>query len=96
MVMKREKMMSELRQKWGVKFVRPVEEFDDDLGDGIWMSGENGETNADGWELFDYGNENYDQYEFGVHNSINEWADENGWCFEWNDPGTIMLWPHFA
>ncbi len=53
--MKREKMMSELRQKWGVKFVRPVEEFDDDLGDGIWMSGENGETNADGWELFDYG-----------------------------------------
>jgi hypothetical protein len=90
--MNREKMMAQLSEKWKVKFVRTTEEFNGST-DGIWLSGENGETNADGFELFDYYNENYNQYEFGVHNSIKEWAESKGWMFEWNDPGTIMLWP---
>jgi hypothetical protein len=90
--MNREKMMAQLSEKWKVKFVRTTEEFNGST-DGIWMSGENGETNADGLELFDYYNENYDQYEFGVHNSIKEWAESKGWMFEWNDAGTIMMWP---
>jgi hypothetical protein len=90
--MNREKMMAQLSEKWKVKFVRTTEEFNGST-DGIWISGENGETNADGLELFDYYNENYDQYEFGVHNDISEWAESNGWYFEWNDPGTIMMWP---
>ena len=89
--MNREKMMAQLSEKWKVKFVRTTEEFNGST-DGIWMSGENGETNGDGFELFDYYNENYDQYEFGVHHSIKEWAESRGWYFEWNDPGTIMLW----
>ncbi len=90
--MNREKMMAQLSEMWGVRFVRTTEEFNGSTN-GIWMSGENGETDPAGWELFDYGNENYHQYEFGVHNEINEWAQENGWFFEWNDPGTIMMWP---
>ncbi len=80
--MNRIKMMSLLREKWKVKFVSTTEEFNGST-DGIWMSGENGETNGDGFELFDYYNENYDQYEFGVHHTnkgmifkSRVWADE--------------------
>jgi hypothetical protein len=88
----RETMMELLESKWKLGFVNETENFNGSKG-GIWLSGESGETYKDGRELFDYWNEDHDRYTFGVHNKIGNWAEENGWWFEWNDAGTIMLWP---
>lgn len=87
-------MMKQLEQAWGIRFISTTEEFNGSQG-GIWLSGENGDTDPldGGMELFDYYSENYSRYEFGVYNRIREWAESKGWWFEWNDPGTIMLWP---
>ena len=87
----RETMMEQLESVWGIEFVRTTEEFNGQT-EGIWMSGENREEYKDGLDLFNYW-AGGDKYDFGVHVAIGEWAEKNGWWFEWNDPGTIMLWP---
>jgi hypothetical protein len=91
----REYMMDQLEAAWGMDFVAITENFNGTEG-GIWLSAENGETDPlDGnIRLFDYWNESYAKYEHGVYNRLSEWAQECGWWFEWNDPGTIMLWPN--
>ena len=85
--------MQQLEKQWKLDFMRTTEEFNGGKG-GIWLSGENGDTYKDGRELFDYWTENYEAYTFGVHNKIGDWAKKHGWWFEWNDAGTIMLWPN--
>ncbi len=88
----REYMMTQLEKKFGLDFIRETEDFNGATG-GIWLSAENGDRYKDGRELFNYWNQEHEHYTFGVHNKINEWAENNGYWFEWNDPGTIMLWP---
>lgn len=87
-------MMNKLETQWGLDFVSTTEDFYGTATcKGIWLSGENGDCHKDGMELFNYWNEDHKNYTFGVYNKIGEWAEKNGWYFEWNDAGTIMLWP---
>ena len=88
----RNAMMKQLESRWGIKFVRTTEDFNGQPK-GIWLSGENREEYKDGCDLFNYW-AGGDKYNFGVHVAISKWAEKNGWWFEWNDPGTIMLWPN--
>lgn len=89
----REYMMDHLESEFGMGFVAIAENFNGSEG-GIWLSGENGETAKDGRRLFDYYSEDHNNYNLGVHIEIERWAEKHGWWFEWNDPGTIMLWPN--
>lgn len=88
----REYMMDHLESEFAMNFVAISENFNGSEG-GIWLSAENGERASDGWLLFDYWNTSWERYELGVHKQITEWAEKHGWWFEWNDSGTIMLWP---
>jgi hypothetical protein len=29
-----------------------------------------------------------------ISSKLNKAVEKSGWWFEWNDPGTIMCWPH--
>jgi hypothetical protein len=32
---------------------------------------------------------------FGVEPKLNGIVEDNGWYFEWYDPGTMMVWKNF-
>jgi hypothetical protein len=89
----REYMMDHLESEFKIDFIAITENFNGAKG-GIWLSAENGEVAKDGRELFDYYSLNHNIYDLGVHKEIEDWAEKHGWWFEWNDPGTIMLWPN--
>ena len=72
-------------------FVRETEDFDGSKG-GIWVSGENGDTYK-GRRIFDYYNEDYKKYEFGVYIPFAKEMEKRGWYGEWYDAGTMMIWP---
>lgn len=68
-----------------------TEDFDGSEG-GIWICGECGYLNKEGIPYFDY----YDMsslYTFGVESKLYELAEKHGWCFQWYDAGTIMVYP---
>jgi hypothetical protein len=71
-----------------------TEEFNGSTN-GIWVRGTEDDLRAkDEFNLFDYYNEDYNEkrYVFGVHKDIRNIVEPLGWFFEWNDPGTIMIW----
>jgi hypothetical protein len=72
-------------------FVRETEDFDGSKG-GIWVSGENGDMYK-GKRIFDYYNEDYKKYEFGVYIPFAKEMKKRGWYGEWYDAGTMMIWP---
>ena len=72
-------------------FVRETEDFDGSEG-GIWVSGENGDMYK-GKRIFDYYNEDYKKYEFGVYKPFAKEMEKRGWYGEWYDAGTMMIWP---
>jgi len=72
-------------------FVRETEDFDGSEG-GIWVSGENGDMYK-GNRIFDYYNEDYKKYEFGVYKPFAKEMEKRGWYGEWYDAGTMMIWP---
>ena len=88
----REKLMKLLAEKYNGMFLRTTEEFHGGSA-GIWSSGESYLSAKDGFNLFDYYTENYNRYEFGVHNELVAFLDKHGWYAEWHDPGTIMFYP---
>lgn len=82
-------------------FMKTTEEFNGSKG-GLWFCGECEDiVDSIGLPMFEYyaydmnidGINPYRDYVFGVHPAINDFVEERGWFFEWNDPGTIMLWP---
>jgi hypothetical protein len=87
----REKIMSILQDKYPSLHVSTTEDFGISKG-GVWLCGECGDVDRNGDELFNYYAENYNKYTFGVINHLNNWAQRNGWWFEWYDAGTIMMW----
>jgi len=89
---KRDQLMDALESKYGLR-VRTTEEFDGTPG-GVWLNAEsNVPETADGMPLFDYYLD-VDPYIFGVHNDFEAFViDKYGFAPEWNDPGTLMLWP---
>jgi len=93
MALSRTKMMAKLEAKYPKLFMRTTEEFNGSKG-GIWSSAENGDEAKDGFNLFNYYSEDYNEvrYHIGVHKEIYNLLEKNGWYAEWNDPGTIMFW----
>ena len=88
----REQMMATLKTKYPKLFVNTTEEFNGTEG-GIWMCGEDCDVvDRKGNRIFHYYAES-NSYDFGVIYHLNKWANRNGWWFEWNDSGTIMMWP---
>jgi hypothetical protein len=86
----REEMMEWLEGY--LDFVRTTEEFSGSPG-GIWISGEN-EDEYKGKRIYDYYSEDYKNRTFGVLNSWEKELKKRGWYSEWNDPGTVMIWPN--
>lgn len=81
-----------LSKKYPGMFLRNTEEFNGSEG-GIWTSGEDGPTAKDGYSLFNYYSEDYHRYEIGVHKEVYDYLEKLEWYCEWNDAGTIMIWP---
>ena len=91
--MKRETIIAKLKAKYPTLFIKTTEEFDGSEG-GLWMCGEDCDvTDRNGMPIFDYYAES-SKYDFGVIYHLNNWADRNGWMFEWYDAGTIMMYPN--
>ena len=81
--MNRKTLMNALRAK-GVQVVGTTEEFGID-GAGIWIAADSTPS------LFSYDCEMWLDT-FGVEPSIDKLVEDNGWYFEWYDPGTMMVW----
>lgn len=87
----REELMDLLENKYKIKTVRTSEEFNGQT-EGIWVAGDNGEE-LSGNKMFDYYNRSA-KYTNGVLKQLRTAVEKTGWWFEWNDPGTIMIWPN--
>lgn len=85
-----EDFMNTLENKYGLNFVRRSEDFNGSKG-GIWVSGENGEK-LGGKVIYSYYTSG-PAYTFGVLKKYEEAINKLGWYSEWNDPGTVMIWP---
>lgn len=81
--MNREQIRKALEEK-GLSIVGTTEEFNGGIG-GLWISAEAGD------DYFNYYAEGWHDT-FGVDPALNQFVEDNGWYFEWYDPGTIMLW----
>ena len=79
-------MMSTLT-KQGVNVCGTTDEFYGEKNDnnGIWISAESTPS------LFNYYSEVWGDT-FGVDPKLNAMVENNGWFFEWYDPGTMMVW----
>ena len=81
-----EEMMELLTQE-GVNVVGTTDDFysSENENVGIWVAADHTPS------LF-----NYDSSEwldtFGVKPSLYKVVEDNGWYFEWYDPGTMMVW----
>jgi hypothetical protein len=80
-----------METKYKIKHVRTSEEFMRGDEGGIWIAGDNGEE-LSGNKIFDYYNRSA-KYTNGVLKQFRTAIEKTGWWFEWNDPGTIMIWP---
>jgi len=88
----RDNLMDLIEDQFDITFMRTSEEFNGQEG-GIWISGENGDTNKDGLLLIDYYTRNPDNYHFGVHKDLTSLLDQHNYFAEFHDPGTIIIWP---
>lgn len=85
----REDLMDLLEMKYKIKTVRESEDFNGQT-EGIWVAADN-EEELSGNRIFDYYNRS-SKYANGVLKTFRTAIEKKGWWFEWNDPGTIMLW----
>ena len=86
----RDELMDLMETKYKIKSVRTSEDFDGQTG-GIWIAGDNGEE-LGGNPIFDYYS-NSAKYANGVLKQFRTAVEKTGWWLEWNDPGTLMIWP---
>lgn len=88
----REEIMSIMRDKYGLSFVKTSEEFDGEEG-GIWLGGSEGKLMPNAKDdMFNYyhGGSKYPQ---GIHKDLAKFLDKKGWYGQFGDPGTVFLWP---
>ena len=81
-----------LIDKYGIKSVKDSEDFDGSKG-GLWVSAEDGDlmpNKSD--EIFSYYDET-PKYDLGVHVDFSKFLDKSGWYAEFNDPGTVFIFP---
>ena len=88
----RDNLMDLIEDQFDITLMRTSEEFNGQEG-GIWISGENGDTNKDSLLLIDYYTRNPDNYHFGVHKDLTSLLDQHSYFAEFHDPGTITIWP---
>ena len=86
----RDELMNLLETKYKLKTVRTSEDFNGQT-EGIWIAADNDEE-LSGNKIFDYYNRS-SKYSNGVLTQLRTAIEKKGWWFEWNDPGTIMIWP---
>jgi hypothetical protein len=86
----RDELMDLMETKYGIKSVRPSEDFDGQT-EGIWIAADNEEMMS-GNKIFDYYNKSA-KYKNGVLKTVVDAVEKRGWWFSWNDPGTMMCWP---
>jgi hypothetical protein len=86
----RDALMNLLETKYKIKTVRTSEEFNGQT-EGIWVAGDNGEEMS-GNKIFDYYNSSA-KYANGILKQVRGAVEKTGWWFEWNDPGTLIIWP---
>jgi len=91
--MERTQLMEELQSRYPKMFLSTTEKFNGESG-GIWTSGEDSPINSNGLHLFNYYAEGND-YDLGVEVNFSEYLDSVGWYCEWQDAGTIMIYPNF-
>ena len=89
---KRNELMNAIENEFDITFMRTSEEFNGDP-DGIWISAENGDTTKDGLLLINYYTRNADLYIFGVHKDLNALINQHDYFAEFEDPGTVTIWP---
>lgn len=96
--MKKEAKSIELMREWlenlGVDVVGTTNEFyggdPEEEGQGLWIAADSDE---EGDYFRYYGSSSNKNYTAGVHVGLTTQANSDGWWFEWNDAGTIMMWP---
>jgi hypothetical protein len=91
----KEKMMELLKGKFNVGHIRDASDFSGRESSGIWMSAE-GSNFVDKtcvWPMFDYYSKSQAYKFMGVYSKVHHFLEEHGWHAEWNDPGTMMLYP---
>ena len=90
-VLSREQLISRLEKAYPEMKCMLTEDFNGSEG-GIWLSAEDGICDRNGRLLFNYWTSDFKNYELGVVSHLERFVQRNGWFFEWNDAGTIMLW----
>ena len=88
----REELMDLLENKYKIKTVRTSEEFNGQT-EGIWVAGDN-EEELSGNRIFYYYNNSTAKYANGILKQVKTAVEKTGWWFEWQDPGTIIIWPN--
>ena len=58
----------------------------------IRFSAEDGLTDRNGDELFNYYDMSGERYTFGVVTHLHRWLDRKGWACEWINAGEMHLW----
>jgi hypothetical protein len=91
----RKQMMTWLENRFD--FVSTTEEFYGRPADptrvrGIWLSGED-HTTYKGKVIYDYWSEDHEKRDLGVLRSFKEALTKYGYYSEWNDPGTVHIYP---
>jgi hypothetical protein len=93
--MNRDELILALQQRYPKATFKPSEEFfSDKNNEGIWVPAYNPEELCSGKPLFDYYSQDSGskKYTRGVHNSLHNWLNKNGWYCEFYDPGTVIIW----
>lgn len=88
----REELMDLLENKYKIKTVRTSEEFNGQT-EGIWVAGDN-EEELNGNRIFYYYHNSPSKYTLGILKQVRTAVEKTGWWFEWQDPGTIIIWPN--
>lgn len=55
------------------------------------ISAEDGVMSSEGYDLLNYWTQNYEHWEFGVHNELVSFLRDNGWYSEWVNPGVVAI-----
>ena len=56
------------------------------------ISAEDNVMSSNGYDLLNYWTQNYEHWEFGVHNELVDLLNSAGWYSEWVNPGVLAVY----